>query len=253
MKNKFNDLHNKDSFFIIFPNECNKNNKFEQKIDKKLVIKNKSINKVYKKYNNLLKYILILIFLPLYIFDNNYISSITLTISEDGENKIISDSFEYFPDKIIINNEEVSLSDNSYYFENRNNDITLIWYQEITNCSSMFIRCTYITTIDFSNFDSSKVIDMSYMFYYCISLVEINFNNFITSSVKNMDSMFYYCIEITSLNLINFNTSKVENMKYMFYGCESLSNINLLNFDTSLVTSMNSMFNGCDELTSIDL
>ena len=123
MKNKINDLYKKDSNFFKDQSEYKKKSKFKQKNSKKLFIKNKLIFNAFNKYYKLLIYILIIIFLPLYLLENNYISSISLNIFESGENKIISDSFEYFPDKIIINNEEIPLSNNVYDFENTNNNI----------------------------------------------------------------------------------------------------------------------------------
>ena len=135
---------------------------------------------------------------------------INLTIHELGNIKILSDNFKHLPDKIIINDEVMASISNRYTILNNNTIVLLIWFEEITNCSSMFSNCNYISKIDLSNFDSSKVIDMSKMFYQCYNLEEINFNNFITSSVINMDSMFAYSSQIKSLNLLNFDTSKVK-------------------------------------------
>ena len=91
--------------------------------------------------------------------------------------------------------------------------------------------------IDFTNFDTSNVIDMSYMFYYCnIASLDLGFD---TSNVTDMSYMFSYS-NIDSLNL-NFDTSNVTNMSYMFsnyYGSE----LYLSSFDTSSVTDMSYMF-----------
>ena len=73
-----------------------------------------------------------------------------------------------------------------------NSTITLIWFEEIKNCSSMFSNCNYISKLDFLKFNSSKAIDMSKMFYQCYNLEELNLNNFITSSVKKYG--VYVCL-----------------------------------------------------------
>ena len=86
----------------------------------------------------------------------------------------------------------------------------------------MFLRCSSLTSLDLSNFDTGNVTSMGYMFYGCSSL--------------------------TSLGLSNFNTSNVTNMAYMFYGCSNLTNLDLSSFDTSNVTAIESMFLDCSSL-----
>ncbi len=58
---------------------------------------------------------------------------------------------------------------------------------------------------------------MSYMFYKCSSLTSLNLSNFNTDNVKNMSYMFSHCSSLSSLNLTNFNTDYVNNMSYMFF------------------------------------
>ena len=50
------------------------------------------------------------------------------------------------------------------------------------------------------------------MFYKCSLLINFNFSNFNTSNVINMNNMFYNFSSLTSLNFSNFNTSNVTNM-----------------------------------------
>jgi len=47
---------------------------------------------------------------------------------------------------------------------------------------------------------------MSRMFYECTSLSSLNFSNFDSSNVKAMEGMFYDCTSLSSLNLSNFVT-----------------------------------------------
>ena len=51
------------------------------------------------------------------------------------------------------------------------------------------------------------------MFNKCSSLTSLNLSNFNTNNVTNMDSMFNKCSSLTSLNLSNFNTNNVTNME----------------------------------------
>ncbi len=80
---------------------------------------------------------------------------------------------------------------------------------------------------------------MSYMFYKCSSLTSLNLSNFNTNKVNNMNYMFHNCSSLTSLNLSNFNTNNVNNMNEMFSylnkNCDIITtDINLLNLLTNL-------------------
>jgi surface protein len=89
------------------------------------------------------------------------------------------------------------------------------------------------------------------MFYWCSGLTSLDVTNFDTSKVTDMSCMFAGCESLTSLDVTKFDTSKVTNMGGMFFGCESLASLDLSNFDTSKVTDMGSMFNSCADLTNI--
>ena len=121
------------------------------------------------------------------------------------------------------------------------------------NSVSMFSDMRSLTSLDLSNFDTSKVTNMSNMFSTMFSLSSLNVSNFDTSKVTNMDYMFAYLYSLTSLNLSNFDTSKVANMSSMFYNSFGFTSLNLSNFDTSNVTNMNNMFSNMRSLTSLDL
>ena len=58
---------------------------------------------------------------------------------------------------------------------------------------------------------------MSGMFNKCSSLTSLNLSHFNTINVKDMSSMFNECSSLIFLNLSNFNTNNVTNMKNMFY------------------------------------
>ena len=114
--------------------------------------------------------------------------------------------------------------------------------------SGVFYRCSSLTSLDLSNFNTSNVTNMYGMFSSCSSLTSLDLNSFNTSNVISMNSMFTGCSSLTTLDLNNFNTSKVTNMAYMFSSCSSLTELNLSNFDTSNVTNMDNMFSNCYKL-----
>ena len=121
------------------------------------------------------------------------------------------------------------------------------------NSVSMFSDMRSLTSLDLSNFDTSKVTNMDYMFAYLYSLTSLNLSNFDTSKVANMSSMFYNSFGFTSLNLSNFDTSNVTNMNNMFSNMRSLTSLDLSSFNTTNVTDMSSMFSGMAALTSLNI
>jgi len=118
---------------------------------------------------------------------------------------------------------------------------------------SMFCWMSNLTSLDLSNFDTSKVTNMQGMFEHMSNLTTLNLSNFNTSKVTDMNSMFHDMFKLTSLDLSNFDTSKVTDMGAMFYEMRNLTTINLSNFDTSRVTNMGNMFSYMTGITTLDL
>ena len=128
---------------------------------------------------------------------------------------------------------------------------TLICDSGVTDMSNLFSDCSNLTTLDVSNFDTSKVTNMDSMFASCNYLTTLDLSNFNTSNVTNMFYMFGACYELTTLDLSSFNTSKVTNMYSMFGHCYNLTTLDLSNFNTSKVTKMSNMFGYCGGLTTV--
>ena len=84
---------------------------------------------------------------------------------------------------------------------------------------------TFLTTLDLSSFDTSKVTNMSYMFTNFKKITTLDLSSFDTSKVTNMSYMFGNCSSLTTLDLSSFDTSMVPAVKYMFYGCENLTTV----------------------------
>ena len=260
-KNKF--INNKQEI-ASFINKERKNNKIQKnyKLKSKRIKNNHYFN--HKKNIDLsLLIILIIINLPLYLSDNYYNNQgqyyqgenenkITLIVEGKGDQIILHYTITK-PDFVIINdNEERVNNDMKFWFNEESNKVELIWNSLLTSCKEMFRDINCITSIDFSNFNSSKVTDMTEMFNKCSKLKSVNFKNSNTSNVIKMDCMFCNT-PITSLDLSSLDTSKVEKMSYMFYNCPDLKEIDLSNFKTNSVDSMENMFSSATSLISLDL
>ena len=230
----------------------------------------KIINTNYIIFKNNISVIIILIIIFEIISSNekfliklNFYSEITITIKGTGKQKILSDSTKcagenvsyqnYTPNKILID----GLSQNytgiyAYNLTKEINNITMIWYTQLTTCQLMFFGINNIISSDFSKFDTSKVTDMKCMFSLSSSFTSLDLSNFNTSSVRNMKYMFSDTSLIT-LDLNNFDTSSVTTFYCIFYNCSSLISLNINNFNLKSAEAIDYMFYGCTSLISLDL
>ena len=126
-------------------------------------------------------------------------------------------------------------------------DVSNFDTSKVTYMSHMFAY-SQATTLDVSNFDTSNVTDMSYMFRKS-KATTLDVSNFDTSKVTDMSYMFYVS-QATTLDLSNFNTSNVKNMSCMF-GNSQATILDVSSFDTSNVTDMSCMFDFSYSLTTI--
>ena len=116
----------------------------------------------------------------------------------------------------------------------------------------MFAKCTKLTNLDVSKFNTENVTDMYGMFAECSNLINLDVSKFNTQNVTNMSYMFYGCEKLKSINFgENFNTQNVTTMKGMFAECINLINLDVSNFNTEKVTDMGLMFYKCGSLQSI--
>ena len=295
-KEELEKYHNKiKNNTLKFDKLINKKEKISKEIFKYKKLKENNIKNMNKNIYFIFICIIILIHLS-YSFQRkinkinlNFISEITITINEKGK-------------KYILNNEATKIGDNSYTFDNlpsqilingkiqnyiskevnlneSENNITMIWDTQLTNCNvmfadlknivkidltkfdfskvkgmaGMFSNCNGLTSIKFGNLETSSVTDMQNMFSGCSSLILLDLSKFNTLLVKNMKNMFRSCTLLKSLDLNNFKTPSLENMEFMFTFCSSLTSINISNLDTSLVTSMTWLFFKCSSLESLDI
>ena len=201
--------------------------------------------------------------------ENNGIDSTILT-----DENIIETNNQIFNEKTTID-----ISDSNVLEVDTQNDV--IQPKKINiNAKKLFQNCNIIKTINFENFDTTRIFhtermfdsctsltsiyyfypenaqDMSYLFNNCISLIFIDFNNpvkWFNNKVTNMEYMFANCSSLTLVELLNFNTSNVFNFDSMFLNCSNLTSLNLNHFDTSQAINMDIMFGNCKSLTSLNL
>lgn len=121
--------------------------------------------------------------------------------------------------------------------------------------SQFWLSSSYsLKTIDVTNWDLSKTVNLSYLFYDLYSLQEIIWlNTWDTSNIENMYMLFAYCYNLENLDISTWNVSKVTNMYELFYYCKNLEELDLSSWDTSNVTLMSYMFEYCDSLKKLNL
>ena len=184
----------------------------------------------------------------------NFSSEIHLTTNGQGEQYFLSNSYSGAqPNEVIVNGITVNYTGNKCYMEEKINNVTLIFNEQISTCGYMFYYLTNIIEIDLSNFNTFEVINMTSMFSRCLNLEKINFGNINTSSLKNMYSLFKDCINLTSIDLTIFDTSYIQDMGAVFSGCSNLEKINFGNISTSSVNYMDYLFSGCSKLLTLNL
>ena len=130
-------------------------------------------------------------------------------------------------------------------------DLEYLNTANVTDMSSMFHSCKYLTELDLSNFNTEKVTDMSHMFSKCAVLASLDLSKFNTTNVTSMSHMFSGCTKLASLDFSKFNTENVKEMISMFYSCGNLTELDLSNFNTTKVMNMSYMFNKCSNLQTI--
>ena len=146
----------------------------------------------------------------------------------------------------------------AWYYDNDSDgyfEVTIGQYNGVKanpNSEDLFKDLTFLTTVDFENFNTSDVTNMSGMFYNASSLQVLDISMLDTSSVTDMSAMFQFS-NLTELDLSTFDVSKVNNMNNMFYGITNLQKLNLSTWNTGNVKNMGGMFDGLKKLESLDV
>ncbi len=154
------------------------------------------------------------------INNNNYIDCI-YDIKKLGETRILNYVKQNYKNISLYDEEEEMKEYFEIYLDDNKMDFCFKYNFENLKKYKIKIKCIKLLT------------NMGYMFYKCSSLTSLNLSNFNTNNVTNMGSMFYECSSLTSLNLSNFNTNNGTNMYGIFKGlnknCKIISNDKKIN------------------------
>ena len=186
----------------------------------------------------------------------NYSFRATYLNDSPYEKVFLITEFSNFIKKIMVDGEPIDELHNYYHFPEVKIHEVYVLIDIPTHFSgynNLFSSCTKMLTIHFTPlFNTSHVEDMTSMFSRCTQLTSINLSVFDTRKVVRMDNMFTNCFKLTSLDITNFNTSKVVSMSNMFSNCYSLTSIDLSHLKSPRLSTVATMFTRCYSLTSID-
>ena len=119
-----------------------------------------------------------------------------------------------------------------------------------------FCGMSKATTIDVTNLDTSKSVNIRSLFEGCSSLTEIiGLENLDTSSCTYFGSLFHGCSSLKELDLRNFDVTHVTVMCYLFRNCSSLEKLDVTGpgWRTSALVGAVNAFEGCSSLKELDL
>ena len=168
----------------------------------------------------------------------------------------------------------------SYYkFNTTKGRLPVIFeFNEKVKNMSYFFFSTSVTEVDFTNFDSSEMIDINHLFsnskintitwgprfstskvvrmdslFSSIGPLEVDLSQLNTSKTTNFSCMFEHAtLESEIINLTSFDTSNAIDLSGMFRS-STFKSINVSSFNTSKVKLMNETFGDCMWLQTIDL
>ncbi len=160
-----------------------------------------------------------------YLIATYNVTSTTNATQLLGTSFTLSQITEMYVDDVKIDNVV-----NSYTFSSVGKHTVKMMYDKcnFTSCYYMFSQCNGLTSLDLSNFDTSKVTSMDGMFNNCNSLTLLDLSSFDTSKVTYMIDMFMYCSKLISITFgYNADVSKVTKYGDMFYNVPSTCTLTL--------------------------
>ena len=181
-------------------------------------------------------------------------STINYIISRANPSNYKKIVFDYGKPK--ANGSDVSVSQNKSIIAYGEGDTVYIVSEEEIfaneNCFKMFENFNYIESIEFNNFNTSKVTSMSSMFIRCVELESIKgIETFDTSNVTSADFTFFSCVKLKTLDVSNWDTSKLKTTYHMFSDCSILQSLDVSKWNINNVTNMSYMFASSNSLKEI--
>ena len=163
--------------------------------------------------------------------------------SNDDRNQI---AFLKYNDRMLRVSQEITVS--------AKNNLDIKFAYPIDNLNNFFANNEHknsLISLDFSNFDSSKLVSVENLFNELTSLKSIDLSNF-GGALTSMKGLFKDLNSLESIKLSNIKTSKVTSIESMFENCASLTSIDLTDLDTTSLINMEKLFLGCSALKVID-
>lgn len=117
--------------------------------------------------------------------------------------------------------------------------------------SSMFSGCKSLTSLDFSNYDLSNILQANNSFEWCRKLETIKFRADAFQKLTSSVSMFEQCNKLKDVNINELNLSNLKYMSGMFSLCRQLKRLELPTLGE--VYDAYGAFSGCNELRYLDI
>ena len=160
-----------------------------------IFINNTKVIGIHKGFSNKEK-INLGIFINKIIQSINYIKCVyDIKESNVGKEIQIINNIDYFGKKKNNEIEKLEIYSNGIkqdltlkyeFFEKGKKSLIIMSKENITNMNGMFFKCSSLTSLNLSNFNTNNVTNMSYMFNKCSKLTSLNLSNFNTNNVTNM-------------------------------------------------------------------
>ena len=146
----------------------------------------------------------------------------------------------FCPNEIYYLNGTNASSNN--YFIKLENDLNefFIKYVDLEDAMNLFVNSLDLLEIVFLN---SKIdSDMTSIFGNCYNLTSIDFSNTDTSTVVAIARAFSNCKSLKTIDLSNLDLSSADDFQNMFAGCESLEYIKFPNYKESQIANQDPQF-----------
>ncbi len=167
--------------------------------------------------------------------------------------------------KIIFANKLIGRTSAYYMFSNMSNLTTIencgnLDTSNITTMNSMFYNACNLTSIDVSDWDTSKVTNFRWMFGCDDNAANnsklvsvIGAKNLIKVAATAANAMFNNNYSLKNIDTSNWNMSNITNTSSMFAQCDALTSLNTTNWNMSNNTNMYAMFYDSNSLKTVDI
>ena len=186
-------------------------------------------------------------------------SSFNTIIKNLNSNATEFKKYNGIPNFDNIDGEEIiSLDSSNFPTYAWNDNGTIYWWSEAenvymnSNSSTAFDGMNYLTNVDVSNFDVSRVENMSGMFGNCYELTNLSIEGWDTSNVTDMSGMFIRAKKMDTIDFEEFDTGNVKNFSNMFKET-AFETLDLSSWDTSSATSYTDMITAMPNLKKVDM